>query len=70
LIATEKLAQKLPFVRESAGWPLVAATVAVAILVALAAHRWIERPMTAALARRFVRPAPKGAFAPATPSGE
>lgn len=70
LIATEKLGQKLPFVRESAGWPLVAATVAVAILVALAAHRWIERPMTAALARRFVRPAPKGAFAPATPSGE
>ncbi|MEJ8630103.1 acyltransferase [Sphingomonas sp. I4] len=64
LIATEKLAQKLPFVRESAGWPLVAATVAVAILVALAAHRWIERPMNAALARRFVRPAPKGAFAP------
>jgi len=58
LIATEKAAQKLAWVRATPGWILVAATVTLAILIALLAHRWIERPMTAALARRLARPAP------------
>jgi len=56
LIAIEKCAQKLPFVRGVSGWLLVAATVVLALVIATLAHRWIERPMTAALARRFAKP--------------
>ncbi|MEG3164806.1 acyltransferase [Sphingomonas sp. PB2P19] len=49
LIAMEKAAQKLAVVRDTPGWVLVLVTVAGAILIALAAYRWIERPMTIAL---------------------
>jgi peptidoglycan/LPS O-acetylase OafA/YrhL len=53
LIATEKLAQKLPAVHAAPGWLLVAMTVLAALAIAFAAYRWIERPMTAALTRRL-----------------
>ena len=51
LIAMEKLAQKSPAIAGAPGWLLVAGTVVAALLIALAAFRWVERPMTAALAR-------------------
>lgn len=53
LIAVEKLAQKLPAAAVAPGWLLVACTVAAAIALALASYRWVERPMTDALARRL-----------------
>jgi peptidoglycan/LPS O-acetylase OafA/YrhL len=49
LIVMEKAAQKLALVRHAPGWLLVLVTVAGAIAIALAAYRWIERPMTIAL---------------------
>ena len=52
LIALEKLAQKVPAVGSAPGWLLVAATVATALAIALAAWRWIERPLTASLSHR------------------
>lgn len=52
LIAAEKLAQKLPLVRAAAGWQLVLAMVLAALAIAIAVHRGVERPMTAALGRR------------------
>jgi exopolysaccharide production protein ExoZ len=61
LITMEKLAQKIPAVRGAPGWLLVAGTVAVAIAIALAAYRWIERPMTASLANLL---APRPTTAP------
>ena len=54
LIAMEKLLQKLPAARAVPGGLLVAATVAVAIGIALVAYRRVERPMTAALAARLI----------------
>ena len=50
LILTEKLAQKLPVMRAAEGWQLVAVMVGVALILAFAVHRWIERPLTAQLA--------------------
>jgi peptidoglycan/LPS O-acetylase OafA/YrhL len=61
LIALEKLAQKLPAVREAPGWLLLLATVSTALAIALAAHRWFERPVTTALAGLLMpfRPRPR-----------
>lgn len=56
LIVMEKLAQKSPVVSTAPGWTLVAATVALAIAVAMAAYRWIERPVTLALSRAIAVP--------------
>ena len=53
LIAMEKAAQKSVLVREAPGWMLVVATVATALGLALAAYRWIERPMTIAITQRL-----------------
>ena len=70
LILTEKLAQKAPVVRDAAGWQLVAFMMVVALGVAFAAHRWIERPMTTHLARRAARVFPPLPRPLAAPSGE
>ncbi|RZL85974.1 MAG: acyltransferase [Sphingomonas sp.] len=64
LITMEKLAQKLPMARTLPGWLLVAGSVTASIIIALAAYRWIERPMTAVLARRLT-PRPRLIPAPA-----
>lgn len=53
LIAMEKAAQKLPAVRDMPGGLLALVTVVAAIVLALAAYRWIERPMTVVLATLF-----------------
>ncbi|WP_174293264.1 acyltransferase family protein [Sphingomonas bacterium] len=66
LIAMEKLAQKLPAVRGTPGWLLVLVTVAAALAIALAAYRWIERPMTMGFARLLAtRPSPPQSVAAA-----
>ncbi len=65
LIGMEKLAQKLPAVRAAPGSLLVGGTVAVAIAVALVGYRFVERPMTAALARSL---APRTRIAPSIPA--
>ncbi|CAM3032823.1 MULTISPECIES: acyltransferase family protein [Sphingomonas] len=70
LILTEKLAQKLVFVRMAQGWQLVGFMVVVALVLAFAVHRWIERPMTAHLARRVVRGSPSLPRRVAVHSGE
>jgi exopolysaccharide production protein ExoZ len=53
LIAMEKAVQKLPSLRNVPGGLLALVTVVAAIALALAAYRWIERPMTVALATLF-----------------
>ncbi|WP_322965164.1 acyltransferase family protein [Sphingomonas fuzhouensis] len=58
LILTEKLAQKLPAIGAAAGGALAGFMVVVALVLAFAVHRWIERPMTAHLARRVGRASP------------
>lgn len=70
LIVTEKLAQKLPIVRSAAGWQLVVPMVVAALVLAMAVHRWIERPTTAALARRSGKVRSTLPHAVAVPSGE
>lgn len=65
LILVEKAAQKLPVVRGAPGGLLAGAMIVAALVIALAVHRWIERPMTTALARRLEprRPTPPPAMA-------
>ncbi|MCT8003367.1 acyltransferase [Sphingomonas sanguinis] len=70
LIVTEKLVQKLAFARGVEGWQLVLFMVAVALGIALCVHRWIERPMTAELARRLSRAVPPLPRTVAAHSGE
>lgn len=65
LIAVEKAAQKSASVAAAPGWLLVAVTVALAILLALAGYRWIERPLTAALGRHVAHPRPARTIAAA-----
>jgi peptidoglycan/LPS O-acetylase OafA/YrhL len=59
LIVLEKLAQKLPAFRLLPGPMLVIGTVLAAVVIALVAFRWGERPMTAYIARHLItRPRP------------
>lgn len=51
LILVEKLVQKVPAVGAAPGWLLTTLMIVLALAIALAGYRWVERPMTRRLAR-------------------